>query len=188
VVSSDQRRNVVLQPAIDKDIPFLSALAADSDVAPFLMAGAADPDGLRALLSEAVPDGLRHGLFVMRLPQGDRVGGLALRVVNRRSRICELSRLMVSSDHRRTGIAIAAVSSACQMALADHGLHRIQAEVYGDNPGAQALFERAGFVREGTRRSAYWRRGSWQDGVLFGMLADELAARRDSIPGCSGNR
>jgi hypothetical protein len=73
------------------------------------------------------------------------------------------------------------------MALADHGLHRIQAEVYGDSLAAQALFNWAGFTREGTRRTAYWRRGGWQDGVLFGMLADELSSARDSGRGSSGN-
>ena len=75
------------------------------------------------------------------------------------------------------------------MALADHGLHRIQAEVYGDNFAAQALFERAGFVREGTRRQAYWRRGRWQDGVLFGMIAEELsrATGRDNVRGRASN-
>ena len=56
-----------------------------------------------------------------------------------------------------------------------HDLHRIQAEVYRDNLPGQALFERVGFVREGTRRRASWRRDQWQDGVLYGMLADEIS-------------
>jgi RimJ/RimL family protein N-acetyltransferase len=36
------------------------------------------------------------------------------------------------------------------------------------------VFERAGFVREGVRRRAYDRAGGWQDGVFFGLLAEEL--------------
>jgi RimJ/RimL family protein N-acetyltransferase len=27
---------------------------------------------------------------------------------------------------------------------------------------------------EGIRRQAYWRRGRWIDGVMFGILAEEL--------------
>jgi RimJ/RimL family protein N-acetyltransferase len=64
---------------------------------------------------------------------------------------------------------------ACRHALHDHDMHRVQAECYGDNPAAHRLFERAGFTREGTRRRAYWRRGGWLDGVLFGLLAEELS-------------
>ncbi len=168
---SDPRSEIALDPASERDVAFLSALAADPAVAPFLMVGAADADSLRGLLVE---DGSLDGLFVIRSPRREPVGGLALRVVNRRSRICELSRLMVSPDRRRTGVAATAVRRACRMALVDHGLHRIQAEVYGDNLAGQALFERVGFVREGTRRRAYWRRERWLDGILFGMLAEEI--------------
>jgi RimJ/RimL family protein N-acetyltransferase len=68
-----------------------------------------------------------------------------------------------------------AIRLACLHALHDHDMHRVQAECYGDNPAAHRLFERAGFTHEGTRRRAYWRRGNWLDGVLFGLLADELS-------------
>ena len=106
---------------------------------------------------------------------GRPLGGLALTVVNARSCICEISRVMVSPDSRRTGVALTAIGLACRHALQEQGMHRIQAECYGDNPAAHRLFERAGFTREGTRRRAYRRRGGWLDGVLFGLLAEELS-------------
>ena len=34
--------------------------------------------------------------------------------------------------------------------------------------------EKAGWAREGVRRRAYWRDDTWVDGVLFGLLDDEL--------------
>jgi RimJ/RimL family protein N-acetyltransferase len=166
--------NTSLRLATDNDVSFLSALADDPAVAPFLAVGSGHPDVLRGLLSGAVPDRGPHGLFVIRSGEDEPVGGLVLSVVNRRSRICELSRLMVRPEKRRTGIASDAVRLACRAAFVDHAFHRIQLEVYGDNVAAQALFERVGFVREGTRRSAYWRRERWLDGVQFGMLADEF--------------
>jgi RimJ/RimL family protein N-acetyltransferase len=54
-------------------------------------------------------------------------------------------------------------------------VHRVQLETYGDNPAARGPFRAPGFTEEGVRRSAYWRRGDWQDGVIFGLLSDELA-------------
>jgi RimJ/RimL family protein N-acetyltransferase len=167
--------NTSLTLAADDDISFLSALANDPAVSPFLAVGSGDQDVLRGLVSNAAAARGPDGLFVIRSPEDEPVGGLALSVVNRRSRICELSRLMIRPEMRRTGIASDAVRLACRRVLIDHSFHRLQLEVYGDNFAAQGLFERVGFVREGTRRRAYWRRDRWLDGVQFGMLADELA-------------
>lgn len=160
--------------ATDDDLSFLSALADHPAVAPFLAVGSGDEDVLRGLLSDAAPDGGPQGLFVIRSPENESLGGLALSVVNRRSRICELSRLMIRPDKRRTGTASEAVGLACRKVLVDHSFHRIQLEVYGDNLAAQALFDRLRLVRKGARRGAYWRRERWLDGVQFGMLADEF--------------
>jgi RimJ/RimL family protein N-acetyltransferase len=168
--------NTSLILATDDDVSFLSALADHPAISPFLAVGSSDADILRGLVSDATPDA-PHGVFVIRRPEGEPVGGLALSVVNHRSRICELSRLMIRPEKRRTGIGSEAVMLACRKVLVDHSFHRIQLEVYGDNVAAQALFERVGFVREGIRRSAYWRRDRWLDGVQFGMLADEFALK-----------
>jgi RimJ/RimL family protein N-acetyltransferase len=165
---------ISLLPATDDDVGFLSALANHPAVEPFLAVGAGDKEALRALLSEGAQEGGAHGLFIIRSPEGEPLGGLALRVVNHRSRICELSHLMIDPDKRRAGIASAAVRLACRKVLVDHSFHRIQLEVYGDNLAAQELFARVGFVHEGTRRRAYRRRGHWLDGVQFGMLAEEF--------------
>jgi RimJ/RimL family protein N-acetyltransferase len=89
---------------------------------------------------------------------------------------------MVDPAVRRAGIGGRAVALACRRALLDHGFHRVQAETYGDNLAGQRLFERVGFVREGVRRRAYWRRDEWLDGVLFGILAEELR-EPSAVPG-----
>ena len=47
-------------------------------------------------------------------------------------------------------------------------------EVYGFNERAMRHAERSGFVREGVRRKAYWRNDEWVDGVLYGLVAEDL--------------
>jgi RimJ/RimL family protein N-acetyltransferase len=163
-----------LRPATEQDLPSLSALAASPQVEPFLAFGSADQARMRGLLTAPGPAPGSAGLLVIDSDRDRGVGGLALTVVNQRSRICDLSRLMVRPDLRRSGIATSAVLLACRHALHDHDMHRVQAECYGDNIAAHRLFERAGFTREGTRRRAYWRRGGWLDGIMFGLLAEEL--------------
>jgi RimJ/RimL family protein N-acetyltransferase len=163
-----------LRLASDRDLGFLSALAGDPSVEPFLAPGAGDEDRLRTLLVETVSEGDPSGLFVIGSVGGESVGAVALRLVSQNSRICELTRLMVSPQVRGRGIASTAVRLACRHALVEHDFHRVQAETYGDNLAGQRLFERVGFAREGVRRRAYWRRDQWIDGVLYGLLVDDL--------------
>jgi RimJ/RimL family protein N-acetyltransferase len=60
--------------------------------------------------------------------------------------------------------------------LFDLGYHRLQMEIYGFNERAKTHAERAGWVREGVRRHAYERHGDWVDGVLYGIVAEDLAS------------
>ena len=46
-------------------------------------------------------------------------------------------------------------------------------EIYGFNERAMRHAERAGFMREGVRRKAYWRNEEWVDGVLYGLVVED---------------
>ena len=58
--------------------------------------------------------------------------------------------------------------------LLDLGFHRLQLEIYAFNERAIAHAERVGFVHEGTKRKAYRRHGGWVDGVMFGLVREDL--------------
>ena len=166
-----------LRAASEPDLAFLSELASHQTVAPFLMPGAAEPERLTRLLELSAGEDRPYGLFVIEL-DGGPVGAVALEPVSERSRICQLTGLMVDPRVRRAGIALEAVRLASRRALVEYRQHRVQAETYGDNVAGRRLFERAGFTLEGVRRQAYWRRDQWLDGVLYGLLAEELADER----------
>jgi RimJ/RimL family protein N-acetyltransferase len=84
---------------------------------------------------------------------------------------------MLHPDHRGRGFAVAATELLVRNLVFDLDYHRVQLEVYGFNERALALFERAGFVREGVRRRAYDRHGDWVDGVLFGIVREDVEGR-----------
>ena len=153
----------------DDDLAFLSALAQDPAVEPFLAPGRGELEPLRELNAVQAP----YGLYLIE-SLGQPVGGLALTPTGRSGQVAEISRVMVSADVRRLGVALEAIRLACRLMLHEHGRHRIETQVYGDNVAGQRLFERAGFTREGARRGAYWRRERWLDGVYYGLLAEEL--------------
>jgi len=152
----------VLRPASDEDRAWLIALAQHPQIAPTLATTAAD--SLREDVGELL--GIVH--------EGALVGGVRWVLINRRSRIADLRTLMIDPSLSGRGLATRAVRELATYLVAAHDVHRLEAEVYGFNGAAQRVFEHAGFTREGVRRQAYDRAGAWQDGVRFGLLADEF--------------
>jgi RimJ/RimL family protein N-acetyltransferase len=154
----------VLRPAGPADLEPVRALARHPEVAGTLSTTAAD----------GLADALAAGQLLVIEDDGAVVGAVRWQLVNRRSRIAEIATLMLHPEARGRGLALAAVRELCARLVHQHDVHRIEAETYGFNRAAQRVFERAGFTGEGVRRCAYDRAGGWQDGVRFGLLADEL--------------
>jgi RimJ/RimL family protein N-acetyltransferase len=171
-------KGIRLRRAQHADLDFLASLVADADVEPYLSAGRPhDREALRAETERSLETPEEFGLFVIEDERdGDwrRAGTLRFELVNRRSRIAELGGLAVHPDSRGRGLGDEAARLVQRHLLLELGYHRVQLEIYGFNERAIAHAERAGFVREGTRRKAYWRHGEWVDGVLFGLVREDL--------------
>ena len=54
------------------------------------------------------------------------------------------------------------------------GYHRLQLEIYGFNERAMRHARARRLHAEGVRRMAYWRNDDWVDGVLYGLVAEDL--------------
>jgi len=52
-------------------------------------------------------------------------------------------------------------------------LHRIELDVLNINTTAQKLYEKCGFVKEGTRRKAVYKKGSFVDMHIYSILREE---------------
>lgn len=57
----------------------------------------------------------------------------------------------------------------------DTGLHRVSLEVYDFNPRARHVYEKVGFVHEGTLRQALRWDGDWIDGHVMAILSEDWA-------------
>jgi aminoglycoside 6'-N-acetyltransferase len=161
---------LALRPAHRDDAPWLTAMRAHPTSAEYLAVSDQSEADLRAELDAHS----EHTGRLVAICGAHQLGALKWTLVNRRSRIAELAEVVVDPAERGQGIGAAVVRAASRLLVEQHGVHRLQLEVYGDNRPAQRAFIRAGFRHEGTRRQAYWRRGAWQDGVLYGLLAHEL--------------
>ena len=170
--------DVRLRRAEHADVEFLVALLADEEVEPFLSARRArDPESIRAEIERSNTEPHEFGRFVIEVRDGgawQRVGMCGFEVGNRRSRIANLGGLAVHPDFRGRRVADEAARQFQRHLLFDLGYHRLQLEIYGFNERAVAHAERVGYVLEGRKRKAYWRHGEWTDGVLYGLIGEDL--------------
>ncbi len=165
---------MTLRRATPGDVPFLVGLFTDADVAPFLAAvRPTSPEDVAAEVerSEREPDA--YGVLVLEF-DGARIGTVTWERVNERSRIAAVSAFAIDPGLRGRGVGVAAARAIQRHLLRDAGFHRVQMEVYGFNERALRHAERSGWVREGVRRKAYLRDGAWVDGILFGLLQEDL--------------
>jgi RimJ/RimL family protein N-acetyltransferase len=167
--------SISIRRAREDDVSFLAALASHVDVEPFLGAVAArDERDIEAEVMRSLREPHDFGRFVIEVDR-ERAGAMGFELANRRSRIAHLERLAVHPDFRGRAVADHSARLLQRHLVVDLGYHRLELEVYGFNERALRHAERAGFAREGVRRRAYWRHGGWVDGVLYGLVADELA-------------
>jgi RimJ/RimL family protein N-acetyltransferase len=169
-----------IRRAAEDDVDFIVDLLNDDEVEPFLAASRSrDRDGVleEVRSSEATPE--ESGVFVIEVPDGEgwaRAGMMEFSLANRRSRIANLGGLAIHPDFRGRRLSDEAARLLQRHLIFDLGFHRLQLECYGFNERAIRHAERAGFVREGVKRKAYQRHGEWVDGVLFGLIREDLEA------------
>ena len=176
-----------LRRARPDDAVFVAELATHDAVHPFMSASAErDADSIRELIRASEAEPSARGVFVIEGEEGERAGAVMFEVANRRSRIAHLYGLMLHPAHRGRGLAWAASNAFARHLLLDLGYHRVQLECYGFNERAIRQFERAGFVREGVKRKAYGRHDAWVDGVMFGLVREDLDANRTTSAPATG--
>ena len=166
---------IEIRRARPDDVDFLLALTTHDDVDPFLSARRATSRGevLEEIeRSSAEPDDF--GRFVIEV-DGERAGAMGFAVSNKRSRVARLGGLAIHPDFRGGRISDEAARLFQRHLVHELGYHRLELEIYGFNERAMRHAERSGFVREGVKRKAYRRHGEWVDGVLYGLIEEDLA-------------
>jgi RimJ/RimL family protein N-acetyltransferase len=167
-----------LRRAESADVDFLVELATHEDIEPYL--AAVRPRDRAAVLEEverSQREPAEFGRFVIEVEDDGewrRAGALGFALANRRSRIANLGNLAIHPDFRGRRLSDDAARIFQHHLLLELDFHRLQLEIYGFNERAQRHAERAGFVHEGARRRAYWRHGEWVDGILYGLVREDL--------------
>ena len=169
---------VRIRRARPEDADFLLQLITHEEVEPFLAAiRPRDREGVLAEIACSESEPHEFGRFIVEVDEGGvwhPAGVMGFELANRRSRIAHLGNLAIHPRFRGRHLADDAARLLQRHLIFDLGYHRLQLECYGFNERAIRHAERAGFVREGVKRKAYWRHGEWVDGVVFGLIREDL--------------
>jgi len=173
-----ERDDIRIRRATVGDVDFMLEVVTHEDVQPFLRARAAfDSERLREELERQEREPEAFGRFVIEVDaEGEwrRAGTLGFERTSEHNRIAHLGRLAVHPDFRGRRLADHAARMFQRYLISEFGFHRLELTIYGFNERALAHAERAGWKREGVKRKAYWRNGEWVDGVLFGLVSEDL--------------
>jgi len=117
----------------------------------------------------------RQDLAIVERASGEVAGEVVLMDLDVHNRHCAFRIALVGAGVLGRGLGTEASRLALAHAFDTVGLHRVDLEVYSFNPRARHVYDRLGFVHEGTRRQALRWDGEWVDAHIMAILASEWA-------------
>ena len=133
-----------------------------------------------ALQQRAWTDDRGYGFVVLDAEEGDRVvGGINLFNIVRSARQSAGMGYWIDEAAGSRGHATSAVQLAACFAFEHLGLHRLEPAVMPRNARSNRVMEKAGFRREGLAVRYLRIAGVWEDHSLYGMTAEDFAARTE---------
>jgi RimJ/RimL family protein N-acetyltransferase len=173
-------KRVVLRPLTVADVPAVLATGVDPDVRQLTGTH-------RRFTTQQVRDAItdwtarddRIDMAVIEKATGDYAGEVALNQLDPDNLSCTF-RIALNSRHTNAGLGTETTRLMLSYAFDTIGVHRVELDVFAFNPRARRVYEKVGFVYEGTRRQALRWRGEWVDALVMAMLVDDWAVQRVS--------
>jgi len=168
---------VTLRPVTEDDLPVMELYLTDPrTAAPFQWFGYRDPGRWRREWAEnhLLGDDKGH-LMVVR---GDEpLGFVAWRKLQPAWNSFHWNiGIGLVPEARGNGVGTEAQRQLVRYLFAHTVAVRVEADTEAENIAEQRALEKAGFTREGVRRSIVFRDGEWRDGVVYSILRDDVAA------------
>ena len=84
---------------------------------------------------------------------------------------------VLAPDMQGMGYATEAAEALVRVAFDELGVHRVWAQLDGENDASARICERLGMRREAYFQQGSWFKGQWTDLAVYAVRADEWAAR-----------
>lgn len=104
---------------------------------------------------------------------GVHIGNIKVGPINWIHRFADVSLFIGEKSQWGRGLGSEAIALVTQFAFDELNLNRLQAGCYSSNLGSSRAFEKCGFRREGVLRKKRFRRGTYEDELILGLLREE---------------
>jgi RimJ/RimL family protein N-acetyltransferase len=121
----------------------------------------------------------RLDLSIIEKATGAWAGEVVLNDLNPENRSCGFRILLAGPDYFDRGLGSEATRLVLGHAFETVGLHRIELDVYAFNPRDRRVYEKVGFVHDGTKREALHWQGAWVDAQVMAILEQEWSQHHD---------
>jgi len=118
------------------------------------------------------------GVYLQGKEANCHIGVCGFTSINKDNQSAEFS-LYIAPEFQGRGYGRKALELLLMHGFIDWGFRRIWGEVFEGNP-AMEMFEKIGFIHEGTLRSSYWKAGGWIDSHLIALLDIEWKLLQES--------
>jgi RimJ/RimL family protein N-acetyltransferase len=119
----------------------------------------------------------RLDLAVIERETGEYVGEVVLNGLDTDNLSCGFRICLVGPRAFGRGYGSEATRLILAHAFGTAGVNRVELEVYDFNPRARHVYEKIGFVHEGTKRQALRWDGEWIDAHVMAMLRSDWGSR-----------
>jgi RimJ/RimL family protein N-acetyltransferase len=172
---------VILRPVSADDTPGLMDMLADPDSGRLTGTHAEfDEATARRWYATRGEQNDRIDLAIVERATGQYAGEVVLNELDRDNRSIGF-RIGLRPSFTDRGLGSEATRLVVDYALDVLGLHRVALEVYAFNPRARHVYERAGFVYEGTKRDALLWDGEWVDAIEMAVLSTDPRPGRSKV-------
>jgi RimJ/RimL family protein N-acetyltransferase len=167
---------VRLEPLDERFVPDFEALTRDPDVLRYTRVpaerGARFVAGWIAGYAQGWRDGARAGFAVLGV-DGEFLGMVGLIRIEWDQLEAEIG-YVIAPAARGRGIAGRAIGLISRWGVDELGLARIEAVIDVENEASLKVAERAGYKREGVRRSTFFKDGQRADMAVYSLLPADL--------------
>lgn len=165
---------VELRPVTEDDLPVLDRLRADPVAAGrFAWFGWRDLDAFRRRWAEDRLLGEERSILMV-TAGSEPLGLVSWRKMPVHTAYYWNMGIALLPEARGRGIGTEAQRLLVRYLFTHTPVNRVEADTEIENIAEQRALEKAGFTREGVIRGCVYRAGRWHDGVIYGILRDEV--------------
>jgi RimJ/RimL family protein N-acetyltransferase len=127
-------------------------------------------------------DPVQRPLSIEIQPSGEEwvlVGNCGLVTLDWRTRTAELGIQIGEKTYWNQGYGTRAIQLLLKYGFQTLNLHRLWLRVYASNPRAIRVYQKAGFIHEGTLREGHFQDGRYVDVEIMSVLREEWYARQE---------